>query len=133
MLQSKKQKIFYFVISSVLTAVVTFFAFVLLGSFYSSNEHSIGLSIIVWASFIFASYLIVYGLLTLIYFIFKRIKVPFLNGYALFSGVLIILLVDLFDPNPNQEYLFIKTIAELIPGVIAMAALLFKLNHKSKN
>lgn len=130
-MQQGKNNVLSIIISSFITAILTFVCFVLLGIFYTANEHSIGTNIFVWIITVVVAYFIYYGLHWLIKIIFKKIPSPKLyNMWAIVSGLTIITLFCLFRSESTDDYLYVE-IMGLISGVVGTLEIIHSIKQKN--
>lgn len=123
MQQERKNKfiINYYISSSIFTAIIAFVFFVILGLFYSANSNTIFSNILVWTITIFLAFITYY----LFHFIVtKFIKKgsnygPFINGYAIAAGLLIILIYCLANSYTIDDYSYTSTLG-FMAGIITI-------------
>lgn len=111
---------------SVLTAFLTVVLFLLTGSFYVANDHSVMLNIIVWILLVMASYTIIY-LFSLI-----KHKYSYYDGYAIMSGFLVVLIICLFKTKEGTSYLYVDSFV-LFSSIIPVPQLLIDITSNIKN
>ncbi|OPZ24659.1 MAG: hypothetical protein BWZ03_00018 [bacterium ADurb.BinA186] len=121
-----KLLVWYYVLSSFFTAVFSALLFVLLGSFYVANDHSLLLNIFVWASVIFISYLLFYLIYRIVLF-FPKLKGkngPFLNGFAISAGFLGVLACCLALSKKVDDYTYVSALG-LLTTVFSIVEIIF--------
>lgn len=130
-MQQGKNNILSIIISSFITAILTFICFVLLGSFYTASEHSIGTNIFVWIITVVVAYFIYYGFHWLMKIIFRKISPPKLyNMWAIISGLAFITLLCLFRSEGTDDYLYVE-IMGLISGIVGMLEIIHDIKQKN--
>ena len=130
-MQQEKNNVLSIIVSSVSTAILTFICFVLLGTFYTATEHSIGTNIFVWIITVVVAYFIYYGFHWLVKIIFKKISSPKLyNMWAIISVLIFITLVCLFRSENVDDYLYVE-IMGLISGVAGTLEIIHSFKRKN--
>lgn len=108
----RKQLFIYYVVSSIITAIFTFFSFaLLLGRFYKAVENTILTNIFVWVLMIIICYIVVYVIHFVVIKFNKKLKKnygPLINFWAIAAGYLIILFVCLGNSYQMDDYLFVQ-------------------------
>ncbi|MDD4154737.1 MAG: hypothetical protein PHT30_04960 [Bacilli bacterium] len=132
-----KSLIGYYVISSAICFVLTFPAFVILGTFYVAIENTILVNILVWLLTIiisFAAFFIPYYLITRFVKKLRKRQGPFINGWAIAAGYLTILIVCLANSYQLNDYLFVEISGSMsgIVGLIQLIVDLSKVNSKQQ-
>lgn len=129
-MQQEKNSVLAIVVSSIITIILTFICYVVLGTFYTANNHSIGMNIFVWIITSIVAYFIYYGLHWLIKVIFKKISSPKLyNIWAIISGLAFITLICLFRAENTDDYLYVE-IMGLISGVVGTLEIIHSIRLK---
>lgn len=121
LLGNKKSKglLGYYILSSVITALLSLLAFIILGMFYKANNNTILVNVLVWVITILIAYCFFYfpyyGLCKL----FKKNYGPLLNGYAVVSGILSILFYCLGNSYFIDDYSY-TVVLGFFAGIITL-------------
>lgn len=126
-----KELILYYILSSIITGILSLISYIILGTFYIATTHTILVNIIVWTTTVIISFLIYY----FIYYLIVRKKKkfgPILNGYAIAFGFLTILLACLAMSYSLNDYLYIEVMGYMT-GISALPQILIDtINHIKK-
>ena len=126
-----KQLIRYYLLSSIITGLLSLINYIILGTFYIAINHTILVNIIVWTTTVIISFSIYY----FIYYLIVRKKKkfgPILNGYAIASGCLSILLACLAMSYTLNDYLYVEVMGYLT-GISALPQIIIDtINHIKK-
>lgn len=129
---SGKKLILYYLITSILTATITFFGFVILGKYYKAEENTTLINILVWSSIIVLSFLLIYFL----YYAFMRFIIKskktgtILNGYALASGSFLVFIICLSRPN-GDNYSYVNTFG-ILSSALGFLSIILSIKPKEK-
>lgn len=123
------------IIACALTSVISFLYFIVLGSFYNANEHTLGVNILVWFITFFVAYITFYFLFFVYSLIFKKkMKYKFINFLpivcsSLFIFVICAFRIQSFDDNRYCEALLSFT-SIVTPIEIMRRLFLNRINNK---
>lgn len=108
-------------------AATSYVVFIILGTFYVASEHNTLINILVWVS---------EGLVCYLAFIFipwfNKRKVYYLDGFALASAYLIIVLICLARQYSFNEYLYLDALVFISSGV-AVFEIVLRLSRMGKH
>ena len=129
-----KKLVRFYIITSIVTAVLSIISYIILGSFYIANNHTILVNIIVWSLTILIAYCLYY----FPYFFIMRYATktkeygPLLNGYAIASGFLAILLLCLANSYTLGDYSYVE-IMGFMAGIVVIPQIAISVAGYIKN
>ena len=112
------------ILSCLPTNLIVIVCFILLGTFYDANEHSILWNIIIWCLTIFIGHLFCVLIKFAINKIFKKsLSVKLLDLWSFCSSLLIVSIICLIFSKNVDDYLFIEVmgIVSAILGIFSLA------------
>ena len=133
-LTTKKSLVIYYLISSVVTGLFMIFSFIVLGSFYKANNNTVLINLLVWLSTILITYLILFFCYLLVTKLIKSCQKktgPLINGYAIATGYLAILIVCLANSYNMNDYSFVEVTISM-SGVFAIIQVIFDIFNSKK-